>query len=192
MNPRWGAYAPWPFVGATALLLIVILLTPVLISLGEPAPGILTQAELGVDRVAGSNTTHFYVRPLGGSVRYAAIWAAADENASDIGNWTGRGGLNWTQLHYARYWNGTDLILLGFNSTANPVAVNITACYSSGSGDELYYGEFVFYVGPGPSGAEQLFATTSTSGVTVSSTTPVSALPYWIYLSSTPTSCPNP
>lgn len=191
MNPRWGAYAPWPFVGATTLLLVLIVLTPALISLGQPAPGILTQAELGVDRVVGSSVINFYVRALGGSVRYAEIWTGVDENMTEI-NWTGSGPLNWTRLHFTRFSNGTDLVLLGFNSSANPVAVNVTACYVSGSGDELYRAEVVFFVGSTLSAGDQLFAATDTPGVTVPSNTPISDLPYWISLSSTATVCPTP
>ena len=197
MNPRWGRYAPWPFVGATALLLVLIVLTPALISLGQPAPGILTQAAFGVDRAPDSSVLNFYVRPLGATVRYTGIWAGVDENASDIqstsgGNWTGSGGLNWTRLQFTRFLNSTDVLLLGFNSSANPVAINVTACYTSGSGDELYRGEFAFYSGPSPSANDQLFAATDTPGITVPSSTAVSDLPYWIPLSSVATACANP
>ena len=191
MNPRWGAYAPWPFVGATALLLVLIVLTPALISLGEPAPGILTQAELGVDRAPDSNVLNFYVRPLGATVRYAGIWTGVDENASNI-NWTGSGSLNWTGLEFTRLLNRTDVLLLGLNSTANPVAINVTACYTSGSGDELYHGEFAFYAGSTLSGGDQLFAATDTPGTTVPSSLAIGDLPYWIPLSSTATVCASP
>ena len=191
MNPRWGAYAPWPFVGATALLAVLILLTPALISIGEPAPGILTQGELGIDGLLGSNVTGFYVRPLSDTVRYAAISAGIDENASNI-NWTGSGRLNWSALQFTRYANATDVLVLGFNSTANPVAVNVTACYASSSGDELYHGEAAFYLGATRSNGDTLFGATNTAGVTVPASTPIADLPLWIALSAIPTACGAP
>ena len=191
MNPRWGAYAPWPFVGATALLIVLIVLTPALISLGQPAPGILTQAELGVDRAPDSNVLNFYVRPLGATVRYAGVSTGVDENASDI-NWTGSGSLDWSRLQFTRFLNLTDVLLLGFNSSANPVAINVTACYTSGSGDELYHGEFVFYSGSTLAAGNELFAATDTRGITVPAATAIGDLPYWILLSSVATTCANP
>ena len=192
MNPRWGAYAPLPFVGATALLLVLIVLTPSLISLGEPAPGILTQAEFGVDRAPVAALLHFYIRPLGATVRYAGIWIGVDENASDFNNWTGSGSIDWARLRYDRFLNGTDVVLLGFNTTANPVAVNVTACYASANGDELYQGELAFYTTTGLSASDRLYAATDTAGVTVPSSTQVGDLPYWIPLSSTATTCGGP
>lgn len=191
MNPRWGAYAPWPFVGATALLLVLILLTPALISLGQPAPGILTQAELGVDQAPSATVLNFYVRPLGTTVRYSNISAGIDENASNI-NWTGSGPFNWTRLNFTRFSNASDVLLMGFSSSANPVAVNVTACYESGSGDELYYGEVVFFAVSSPTGGSRLYAATNTPGVTVPGSIAISDLPYWIPLSSTATTCQAP
>lgn len=190
MNARWGAYAPLPFVGTTTLLLVLILLTPTLISIGEPAPGLLTQAYLEVDRVQGSNVTHFYVRPEGATVRYAQVWVGLDENRTNIA-WTGGGSPDWAGLNFSQFWNATDVVLLGFNSTANPVAVNVAACYESGSGNEFYQGDFAFYAGTS-SGVATLFA--ASSDVTVPSSTPIdnASLPYLITLPATSTTCTVP
>ena len=190
MNPRWGAYAPWPFVGATALLLILIVLTPTLISIEQPAPGILTQAYLEVDRVSGANGTHFYIRAEGATVRYATVSAGVDENTF---NWSGTGPLNWTALRFDRYWNDTNVVLLDFYSTADPIAVNVSACYVSSSGNEFYWGELAFYAGYTSRG-ETLFFAANSPGVTVPSSLLIdnTSFPYLISLPAYSPTCPPP
>jgi hypothetical protein len=181
MRANWGRYAPLPFVGATILLIVLILLTPVLISTGQPAPGIFTEAELIVDRIPGVNATHFYIRALGSTVRYDGIWVGGASNFA----WTGLGVPNWTSLKFAMYWNGTTVVTLAFNSTYNPIALNITAYYASPSGNAFYVGELALYSGPGvgPTG-QDLYVATSTSGLTVPSATPIdnSTMPLAIVL----------
>jgi hypothetical protein len=184
MNRRWGAYAPWPFVGVALLLVVLILVTPVLISDGQPAPGVLTQAELIVDRVNGGNTTHFYIRGLGSTVRYAGIRVDVATNFS----WSGSGTVNWTALRYSTAENVTEVLSLGFALPDNPVALNISAYYVSPGGNALYVGEVAFYLGPSPGvSGDYLYATSSTSAVAVpSSPTPVdnASLPLPILLAS--------
>ncbi len=179
MRRNWGAYAPMPFVGAAALLLVLILLTPVLISNGQPAPGVLTQAELIVDRVAGSNVTHFYIRAPSLTIRYSGMWVGVASNFS----WDGSGGVNWTALTWSTWYNETDVLSIAFATTANPVAVNITAYYTSPSAQATYVGVLAFAIGSAASGPV-LYGATSTSGVTVPSSLPVdnSSLPLPILL----------
>ena len=166
---RWGAYAPTPFVGAAVLLFVLILLTPVLISSGQPAPGVLTEAELIVDRVAGGSVTHFYLRALGNTIRYAGIWIGVDENFS----WSASGSPPWANLTWTTWWNDTDVISIGFASYGNPVAVNITAYYESPGGTATYIGILAFFVGTSPSGGSSLYAASSTPGVAVPSSTSI-------------------
>ena len=186
MNPRWGAYAPWPLVGVALILVVLIVLTPVLVSPGQPAPGVLTQAELIVDRVSGVNATHFYIRGLGTTVRYAGIWVGIAANFS----WSGSGNPDWNALRYSTVLNQSEVLSLGFALTENPVALNISAYYVSPGGNALYVGEVAFYVGPA-SGApgDVLYAASALSGVAVpGSPTPVNnaSLPLPILLSSVP------
>ncbi len=182
MNPRLARYAPWPFVGIAAVLVVLILLTPVLISNGPPGPSVLTQASLTVDRVAGVSVTHFYVRALGSTVRYDGIWVGATTNFS----WDGQSAINWSAVHFSTFWNASDVVVLSFASGSNPIALNITAYYTSPSGSAFYVGRLAFYVTASPSGSgEVLYAASGTSGVVVASSTTVdnSSLPMVIVLS---------
>lgn len=166
-----GPLAPWPFVGVTVLLVVLIFLTPVLISNGQPAPGVLTQADLIVDRVAGSGATHFYVVGYDSTTRYSGIWVDADENFS----WQGAGSVNWTGIRWTDYQNASDVVVLAFNSTGSSVALNVSAYYVSPGGNALYVGELAFYVGTdssSPSGLA-LYAQSSSAAVYVPSLTPV-------------------
>jgi hypothetical protein len=136
----WSELFPWPFIGAVVLLVILIFLTPNLLLNGTPAAGTLaTQAELIVDRVAGNNTTHFYVNGLG-TLRYAEMRALVATNLS----WpvATPANLSW---HAVTAVNNTLSLL--FVSTANPVAVNVTALYVDAAGTAIeYYGAFAFDV----------------------------------------------
>jgi hypothetical protein len=180
MRRNWGAYAPTPFVGAAVLLLALIVLTPVLVSSGQPAPGVLTQAELIVDQVPGSNVTHFYVRAPGLTVRYAGLWVGLAVNFT----WDGSGHPVWASLNWSTWWNSTDILSFSFASSDNPVAVNITAYYTSGSATATYVGVVAFAVGTGSGGGGVLYADSPTTGVTVPSSTPIdnSSLPLPILL----------
>lgn len=170
MKRPWREYAPWPFAGVTVLLVVLILLTPVLISYGQPGPGVLTQAELIVDRVPGVGPTFFYVVGYDSTTRYAGIWVEVAENFS----WDGSGSVNWTALNWSERWNVSDAVVVAFNSTSDPVALNVTAYYVSPNGNAVYLGELAFFVGPGPGPmGTALYAASLTAGVYVPSVTPV-------------------
>ena len=179
---RLREFFPWPLVGMALLMVVLIVLTPLLISSGQPPAGtIFTQAELIVDRVANANTTHFYVRALGTTVRYAGIHLGIASGFS----WTG-GGFPSATLNWTTWLNETNVLSLNLPTTANPVAVNVSVLYSTtnGGGSALYVGLFVFYVGPGPGSPSvaTLFVATATPGIAVGSTNPVSGLPLVIPL----------
>lgn len=183
MKRRWTNYAPWPFVGAAILLVILILVTPILVSTGHPAPGVLTQAILDVDRVPGGDVTNFYVVAYGEAIRYAGIWVGVAENFL----WDGSGSLDWTSLHWTIYHNATNVITLAFNSTSNPIALNVSAYYVTSGASAFYVGELAFFVGPAGSSGLAVYAATPTAGVFVPSTpTPVDNThqPFYIILSS--------
>jgi hypothetical protein len=169
-------YFPAPFVATTLLLVILILLTPVLVPNGQPAGGtIFTQADLTLDRTPVSNVTSFYLHSPETSVRYALI----DVRAATQFNWTGgfpSGPLNWTTVV-----DQPDLLAFQFNSTANPIALNITILYSYAGGQVYYEGTFAFFVGfPVGTSALTLFSVTTTAGTSLPpgvSTVPVASLP---------------
>lgn len=173
---RWF---PAPLAALALLLVVLILLTPVLYSNGQPVAGsLLTQAELIVDRVAGSDVTHFYVRAVGTTVRYSDLSIEVASNFS----WTGAfpaGPLNWTSGA-----NGTNLLTILWSTTLNPVVLNVSAFYQANGGSALYLGEVAFDYAAAPgTGLETLYATTSTPGLTIDSPPPTLAnLPATILL----------
>ena len=167
---RLREYAPVPLVGIVVLLVVVILVTPVLVSEGQPAPGILTQAELIVDRIPGNATFHFYVRGLGSIVRYDEI--AFGTNTSPA--WSGAGTPQWSSITWTRWANDSFVLASLVSTTANPVAVNITAYYASSAGSASYRATIAFYVGPSSTtGGLVLFASSPTPGLAVAASTPL-------------------
>jgi hypothetical protein len=172
---RIGRLFPAPLAAVAIFLVALIILTPVLQSNGQPAPGILTQADLVVDRVPGSNVTHFYVHGVGTTVRYSEM---SIEVASGFA-WTGgypSGPLNWTVGA-----NATDSLAIVFETTYDPVAVNVTAYYTASGGSAYYVGLIVFYVAPGGGGTDLVLAS-GTPGLAVPSSVAFSDLPYTIAL----------
>ncbi|HKN07827.1 MAG TPA: hypothetical protein VJ021_09600 [Thermoplasmata archaeon] len=163
---RLGVYAPWPLVGVSLLLVLMILLTPVLVRNGKPAPGILTQAELVVDKTSTNASFHFYVWALGETIRYDVIRIGV---ASSF-NWTGTTSISWNRLNWTQWDNDSNVLSVIVNTTANPVALNISAHYTSPSGSTWYVGLLAFYASPAASSSgESLYSATATSGVTVPS-----------------------
>ena len=176
---RLSRYAPLPLVAVTVLLVVLILITPVLVSSGQPAPGLLTQAELVVDRLPNNDTVHFYVHGLGTTVRYATIWIAL----AGPFNWTGSGTVPWKSLDWSTWQNRSYVLAASLDSDRNPVAINITAYYASAGGTAWYAGVIAFYAGSGASG-QVLTVASDTPGVAVPATIPVdnSSLPFPIPL----------
>ncbi len=167
--------APLPFVGVSLLLLVLIIATPVLTGQSNGG-GILTQAELIVDALPGNLSTHYYVRGLSTTARYAEI---------NLGfaygfNWTGSfpaGALNWTDWQ-----NASSVLAVDQATPADPVAVNVTVLYSVDGVNALYAGLLAFDVGtPAGSSAETLTVVSATSGISGFST-PVTDLPVPILL----------
>jgi hypothetical protein len=155
----------------TVLLSALIIFTPVLVvNSHQPGPGILTQAELVVDKIAHNSTLHFYVWALGEEIRYDEIRIGV---ASSF-NWTGNTSLNWSTVRWTQWYNATDALSEIVSSDANPVALNISAYYVSPSGSALYVGVVAFYVAAAsPSGGESLYST-SLTGATLTSPLSVS------------------
>ncbi len=157
-----GRYAPAPFVAASAVLVLLIVFTPVLLSTG-PSP-LLTQGELTIDRVAGQNWTKFWVMPLDPhAVLYRSITLAVGTGFS----WNGTcptSPLSWSTT------SDTQTHALSVNTTADPVVVNATAVYAMGAGRTVYAGEYAFdVVNPGGPSPTMLMVpcTSATPGATV-------------------------
>ncbi len=170
---KLGTYAPWPLVGVAVLLIALIVFTPVLVSKSphQPAPGILTQAELVVDKIAGVPALHFYVWALGEEIRYDQLHIGLAGSF----NWTGSSAMNWSRLNWTVWYNGSEVLSEIIASSANPVALNISAYYVSPGGSAWYVGVIAFYVSvTSPPSGETLFAATDTSGITVVSPLAVS------------------
>jgi hypothetical protein len=172
---------PWPFVGAVVLLVILIFLTPNLLSTSTPPAGSLaTEAELLVDQVPGSNLTHFYVEGLG-DVRYAQVHAGVATNLT----WPAPASAS--NVSFGVVTNSSEVLAVTFNTTANPSAVNVTVLYVDANGGAVeYWGIFEFYQSSG-----NLNVATLAPGLGSYPPTPVTSLPLTILLSAgTPGSVP--
>jgi len=179
---KLGVYAPWPLVGVTLLLVALIVFTPELESNGhQPGPGILTQAELVVDKLPTNGSLHFYVWALGETIRYDQISLGVATSFS----WDGLTPVNWTTVTWETWDNQSNVLAVLFNAPANPVALNISAHYVSPSGSTWYVGVFAFFIAGAPfPGTESLYSTSDTSGVVVPSPITVSntTLPFDVVL----------
>lgn len=169
---RLGFFAPWPLVGVTFLLAVLVILTPILVSNShQPGPGFLTQAELVVDKTVTNASLHFYVWALGETIRYDAIRVGV----ATAFNWTGTTPVAWKGLNWTEWNNGSSVLSVIFATAANPVALNISVHYVSPAGSTWYVGVLAFYVSPATApGGESLYSATATSGVAVTSQLPVS------------------
>jgi hypothetical protein len=175
---RTAGLFPGPLVGVALLLALLIVLTPVLISNGQPAAGsIFSQAELIVDALPGNSTVHFYVRALSTTARYATIDLALATGF----NWSGRfpsGTLNWTDWQ-----NATSVVSISASANESPVAVSVSAQYSANGATAFYVGVLAFDVGTPPgSSTDTLTVESDTAGIAGFST-PLSNLPLPITLS---------
>ena len=172
-----GGLFPWPLVGIALLLVIGIVVTPTLVAAnGQPPPGVSTYAQLIVDALPGNNSTHYYVRSLGTTTRYAEIQLGFAFGFP----WTGAyptGRLNWTDWQ-----NVSDVLSIDQVANGTPVAVNVTAYYTANGASALYVGVFAIYVGiPAGSSTDTLFVASDTPGIGGFSY-PVSDLPLPITL----------
>ncbi|HTW55201.1 MAG TPA: hypothetical protein VMG36_01980 [Thermoplasmata archaeon] len=137
--PGIRRFFPIPLVGVAALLIVLILFTPILFATGPAAPGTFeTQALLIVDRPSPSGPTNFYVRAEGETVRYTAISIA---NASGFA-WTGNcpAALRWT------FQNSSNAVAANLSSSGLTVAVNVTATYTVGASTAIYAAVIAFEV----------------------------------------------
>jgi len=157
-------FFPIPLVGTAALLIVLILFTPILFGTGPAAPGTFeTQALLIVDRPASSSTTNFYVRAEGDTVRYTSISVGSDAGFA----WTGGcpAGLHWT------FENVSDSIAANVSVAGPTVAVNVTATYTVGGSTAVYAAVVAFAV------SGSTLTGVACYGASVPGTLPVASLP---------------
>lgn len=175
------ALFPWPFIGVVVLLVVLIFLTPNLLSGASPVAGSLeTQAELTVDRPPTGNLTHFYVQGLG-SVRYLEIRASIASNLA----WPAPSSL--ANVTWRNVTDQTEVLAVAFATSADPVGVNVTATYVDAAGvTVVYYGLYEFDLAGGT-----LQTATLLPGLAGLPTTPLDALPVTLLLdASAPGSVP--
>jgi hypothetical protein len=176
-----GRFFPIPLVGTVVVLLALILLTPNLITSGgsPPAGSLETQAELIVDRVTGNATTHFYIHGLG-LVRYQSITVALGTNTT----WpapSSPSAIRWSSSNWSN-----DSLAVVTATTADPVAINITALYVDSMGARIWFlGVFVFHVS-----GDTLYVAALLTGAASIPPTPVASLPLPIILLSSATGNP--
>ncbi len=173
---RLEELAPLPFVGVALLLVVLIIATPVLTG-QSPSGGVLAQPELVVDALPGNNSTHYYVRGLSTTARYAEVNLGFAFGFA----WTGSfptGPLNWTD-----WVNGSSVLSVDRAAYEDPVAVNVTALYTANGVNSLYAGLLAFNLStPIGSTTEILTVVSATPGIGGFST-PVVDLPVPILLS---------
>jgi hypothetical protein len=131
--PIAGGAFPIPLVGTVAILIVLIVFTPILFATGPPAAGTFeTQGELVVDQVApGANLT-FYVHAVGDTVRYARISIGVDA----LGSWSG--GCPSSGLVFAPWENRTGVLESSRSTADDPVAVSVSALYSADGSSANY------------------------------------------------------
>jgi hypothetical protein len=169
-------FFPTPFVAIVALLLVLIVLTPNLLSTATPSAGSLpTEAELVVDRVASDNVTHFYVRGLGG-LRYDSIVVSLATNVS----WPPKNPLANVTFGAPAVWK--DVLDSIVTTAANPVVVKVTATYVDTSGARVaFVGVFAFDVSGGT-----LYEFDYVPAGSAITSTPLSTLPLTLLLETVP------
>jgi hypothetical protein len=138
---RVAGAVQWPFVGLSVLLVLLILTTPGLLRFGAPGgASAATSAVLIVDRPPGANATHFYLEGLA-STRYSHLALAAVALARWPVPPTG------ANVTFRNWTNATDSLNVDLISSADPLAVNVSAQLVDANGVvTTYYGVYAFNI----------------------------------------------
>jgi len=175
MDGRWAEWLPWPLVGVSVLLAVLIFLTPNLLSAGTGAAAgsLEVQAELTLYRAPQANGTELYVHGLG-LVPYAALTlqlAPWNATAFTVPS-------NWTTTIRANH-----SLALVAETFDDPFVVNVTAVYTDPAGaTEWYLGAFVVQAT-----TDTLYVTPLLAGVAPVNPTPIDALPLSLLLTGSST-----
>lgn len=167
-DARSRSRPPWLLIGLAAILIVLILATPGLLSLNNPTAGSpATEAVLVLDRPPVGNTTHLYVEGVS-DVRYASISLGLATNLSWPAPSQGAG------LRWVRWANASETLEDSLVCASNPIAVNVTAYYVDSSGGEVeYVGLYAFNTTGSTMVIEPLLPGLSSGA----STLPLAALP---------------
>ena len=176
---RWRRWFPLPYVAIVVLLIVLIFVTPNLVS--SQAGGLCSEAQLLVDwsSAAPTNLTHFYVRGIC-TVRYSSIMLGLATNVSPAGSFSpppSPGSLNFSNISWS---NGS--IVATATTSDNPVALNISATYIDPNQNTVrFVGTYAFDV----AGGRLYYATFPPPSGGIPSV-PVSSLPLTFTLTEAP------
>jgi hypothetical protein len=135
-SDRFRRLFPLPYVAIVVLLIVLILVTPNLVS--SEAGGLCSDAQLQIDwsQTPHTNLTHFYVRGFC-TVRYASIVLGLGTNASASGGFSppsSSASFNFTNVST---WNFTIVAIA--STPLDPVALNISAVYVDTNGNSVTF-----------------------------------------------------
>ncbi len=168
---RLGAYAPVPFVGAAAILVALIIFTPVLLASG-PSP-LAVRPELVIYRVTGAPTVLYYLHGVDPTVPYGRLLLGV----ASFGSWTGAcptTGLSWSNE------SADNVLELGAEGSTGPTLIYAYAVYNTTAGSTIYAGAFalvVDHLGQSDEGLSLVPCAGATPGVTVPSSWSTANLP---------------
>jgi hypothetical protein len=178
-SDRVRAFFPLPYVSIVVLLIVLILVTPNLVS--TQAGSLCSEAQLLVDWTGGpsANFTHFYLRGIC-SVRYASIMLGVGTNASSPGAFSPPASATSFRFDNVTWANGT--IQAMATTALDPVALNVSAVYVDASmASVTFVGTFAF----DENGGRLFYVSYPISGGGVASA-PVSSLPLTFTLTEAP------
>ena len=146
-SDRIRAWFPLPFVAIVVLLVVLIFVTPNLVS--TQAGGLCSEAQLLVDWSAGPsvNLTHFYVRGIC-TVRYDSIMLGLGTNVSAPGVFSPPASSNSLNFTNVTWWNQS--IVASATTPVTPIALNVSAVYIDSSlNTARFTGTYAFDVSGG-------------------------------------------
>jgi hypothetical protein len=169
-SPVGGGPLQWPLIGVTALLVLLLLLTPSLISPGGPVAGSpATQAVLVVFQEVKPTPMLQLIVQGAAPARYANLSIALSRPFA----WPPADGGRY--LQFFRWANATNSVFVSAMDAPLPVAVNVSATYLDPNGNIAYYaGLYAFNV---TGGALVILTLSSSLAGDAPSSLPLSELP---------------
>jgi hypothetical protein len=127
---------PIPLVGATAILVVLIVFTPVLFASGPPAAGTFeTQALLVIEQVSTGENVTLYLHAVGPAILYSNL------SIGLAGGFTWDGSCPTSGLHFLVWENATTALEEDLGTALDPVAIKVTAIYTEGGSTATYAAE---------------------------------------------------
>jgi hypothetical protein len=178
-SDRLRTWFPLPFVAIVVLLVVLILVTPNLVS--TQAGGLCSEAQLLVDWSPGSpaNLTHFYVRGIC-TVRYDSIMLGLGTNVSASGVFSPPPSSSSFDFSNVTWSNQS--IIAAAATPVTPIALNVSAVYTDSSLSTVrFIGTYAFDVAGG-----RLYYQSYPASSGAIPSVPVSSLPLTLLLTETP------